>query len=418
MSEDEVPRPLALADVPQPRLGDRSLFPNLRAKAYLAHAAISPASMAVTRSVQHAVELVARKGVGSFPLLGAQRERLRASLGRLWGVPSQQVVLSPGCTRAISDVALSLDWKPGDRLFTYRGEFPANVTPWQLAARRFGGEVVLGELPSPTDPECAIRIVDDLAAAFEHARASGAKLRWVAASAVQFQTGLRLPLAEMAAICRQNGARLLVDGIQASGVVPLDLERLGVDAFFVGAHKWMLGLEGVGAAYISEELMAELDPITAGWLSHVDGDWFLFRGAGHLRYDRPLVDSPAVFEGSTLSGLGFVALEAGVDVLLALHPAEIFSHVQSYHDAIELLLVERGFESLRAADPGLRSTILSFRPPDGTDVPALAAALRARGIVPSTPDGLVRLAPHFANRKDEVALVLEALDEALQSVRS
>jgi selenocysteine lyase/cysteine desulfurase len=220
-------------------------------------------------------------------------------------------------------------------------------------------------------------------------------------------------MAEMAAICHENGAKILVDGIQACGVVPLDCSRLGLDAFFTGAHKWLLGVEGVGLSFLSEELMADLTPVTAGWLSHVDGDHFLFRGPEHLRYDRPLKATPQVFEGSTLSALGFVALEAGLDTVSQLTAEEIFLHTQKYHDAVEPLWTSRGFQSLRASDPGLRSCLLSFRPPEGVEVPALAAHLRQMGITVSTPDGLLRLAPHFSNRTEEIPLIAAALEGAL-----
>lgn len=412
MSVSPLPPPLTREGLAEPALGSRELFPDLKAGAYLAHAAISPASTALTRAVADAVDLVAEGGVASFPVLSAQRERLRESLATLWNVPSRQVTLTPGCTRGMGDLASSLPWKAGDVLVTYRGEFPANVTPWQLAASRFHGAVELRSLPDPLDPECGPKLLDDLVQALRE-RTNGSSVRWVAISAVQFQTGLRMPLAEMAAICRENGAHLLVDGIQAAGSTPLDLARLRVDAFFVGAHKWLLGLEGVGAAYLSEDLMAELSPLSAGWLSHVDGDHFLFRGEGHLDYNRPLLDTPRVFEGSTMNALGFVALEAGVDVVSAVGVTEIFTHIQRYHDAVEPAFVTRGFESLRAADPGMRSCLLSFRVPAGLDVPSFASEVRKRGVVVSTPDGLLRLAPHFSNDLGEVALVRDALSEIL-----
>jgi hypothetical protein len=44
----------------------------------------------------------------------------------------------------------------------------------------------------------------------------------------------------------------------------------------------------------------------------------------------------------------------------------------------------------------------------------MAALLRQRGIYVSTPDGLLRLAPHFPNRLDEVPEVLASLDECLE----
>jgi selenocysteine lyase/cysteine desulfurase len=63
-------------------------------------------------------------------------------------------------------------------------------------------------------------------------------LRLVAVSAVQFQTGLCMPLVEMAALCRKYGAEIAVDAIQAAGVVPFAIDALGLDYVAGGAHKW------------------------------------------------------------------------------------------------------------------------------------------------------------------------------------
>src|SRR5690606_21187593 len=114
--------------------------------------------------------------------------------------------------------------------------------------------------------------------------------------------------------------------------------------------------------------MAELSPLTAGWLSYPGAENFLFKGPGHLRYDDQLRQTPRVFEGSTASVAGFAALEAGVSIINHLGQAAIFEHITRYHDIVERKLVELGLTSLRATDPNLRSGILSFRPPVGIDV--------------------------------------------------
>ena len=60
-------------------MGSRDLFPELGFDAYLAHAAISPASLAVSAALAATAASVAELGVGSFPVWMEQRERLRKS---------------------------------------------------------------------------------------------------------------------------------------------------------------------------------------------------------------------------------------------------------------------------------------------------------------------------------------------------
>src|SRR5262249_28817926 len=146
---------------------------------------------------------------------------------------------------------------------------------------------------------------------------------------------------------------------------PLDVVSAGVDYLVCGSHKWLLGPEGVGFVYARPEAAKRLAPNTAGWLSHLDGTRFLFEGAGHLRYDRPLRDDLRVLEGGSSSTIGFAGLEAAIEPIIGLGQAAIFEHVSRYLDALEPLIVARGFRSLRSAAPERRSGILSLEPPPG-----------------------------------------------------
>lgn len=412
MTNESGPEPLdLLREVGlQPVLGSRALFPALEARAYLAHAAIAPAHVANELAIARFVSTAARLGVGAFPLYATQRERLRARLARLLGAPVTSVGLTPGTTRGIGDVALALPLTARDEIVTFDGEFPANVVPFQLAASAAGAKVTFLEAPDPEQGQA--RLLD----AVRERLAAGA--RYVAVSAVQFQTGLFMPLHALGELCREFDAHLLVDGIQAVGAMPVDVGRTPISALVGGAHKWLLGLEGTGYVYVSPRLAAELRPMTAGWLSSDDSEKFLFEGSGHLRYDRPLKQGASVFEGGTLSALGYVALEAGVAVVEHLGPRVIFEHLQRYHDALEPRLVELGFRSLRAREQPGRSGNLSVRLPSGVSLSVLARELRVRGVVPSTPDGLLRFAPHFANSMDEIPLVVDAVAQSLRAAKS
>jgi selenocysteine lyase/cysteine desulfurase len=339
-----------------------------------------------------------------------QRERLRQKLGLLIGAAGQDIALTSGTTRGISDLALCLPWRAGERIVLFEGEFPANVSPWQRAAELFGLGVDF--VPTARAIEDESSVLEPLTRLLER----GARL--VAVSAVQFQTGLRMPLERIAQLCHRHGAELCVDAIQACGAVPLDVSALGVDYLVCGAHKWLLGPEGVGFVFARPERAKALVPRTAGWLSHEDGTRFLFAGPNELRYDRPIKHTVQMLEGGSSSTLGLAALEAAIDPLLALTPAVILAHLGRYHDALEPGFVARGFRSYRCARADGRSGILSFQPPSGLSATDLVTELRARGIFASMPDGLLRMAPHFPNALSEIETVLAALDEALSALHA
>ena len=407
------PLPLAAPDLPRPVLGEAALFPDLDFRSYLAHAAISPLNLAGRRAADAYLSSVSSYGNASFGVWMDQRERLRQSLADLLRMPASTVGLAPGCTRSITDVALALPWQSNYRLVSFRGEFPANVVPYQQAASAYGGVVELLPLPRANDSGADAQILDRLEKMFKDPTK---RVAYLAASAVQFQSGFRMPLAEMGLLCDSYGVTFLVDGIQACGVVPLDLEELRIDAFFSGGHKWLLGLEGTGFCAILPRLACRLKPLTAGWLSSEHGADFLFKGAGLLRYDEPLLPAPRAFEGSTANALGFAALEAGVQIVSEIGPGAIFAHVQKLFDFVEPRLMERGFVSLRSPHEKLRSCILSFEPPRGVELATLFRKLDERGIRISIPDGLLRIAPHFHNTLEQMEDFVLAIGEILAEI--
>jgi selenocysteine lyase/cysteine desulfurase len=391
-------------------LGDRSLYPELKAAAYLAYAAIAPVSSLVKAAVNRVLTDYAEQGYVAFFQWIEQRERLRGKLGQLIGAQASDIALISGTTRGINDLALCIPWQTGERVVLFEGEFPANVSPWQNAARLFGLRIDFVPMTHAVEDEESF--LTPLARLLE----DGARL--VAVSAVQFQTGLRMPLGRIAQLCSRYGAELCVDAIQGCGVVPLDAPRLGVDYLVTGAHKWLLGPEGAGFMYARPERAKALLPHTAGWLSHEDGTRFLFAGPGELRYDRPIKPSVQMVEGGSSSTLGFAAMEAGVEPLLALTPGAIFEHVNQYLNRLEPGVVARGFRSRRATETERRSGILSFQPPQGVSAADLVGELRSRGVLASMPDGLLRFAPHFPNAVSEIETVLDALDAALAALKA
>jgi selenocysteine lyase/cysteine desulfurase len=393
--------------VTAPRLGDRSLFPLLEPAAYLNHAGVSPPSDPVREAVRAAVDEFARRGGAAVGAALERRRVLRGRIARLLGARPEDVALTQNTSAGIQAVALDFPWRRGDRVVVFEGEFPANVTPWQQAALAFGLEATF----LPLAP--FLRSSEEGLARLDRELARGVRL--VAVSAVQFRSGLAMPIAEMARRCAAAGAEILVDAVQAAGVVPLD--AAGADYLAAGAHKWLMGLLGAGFLYVRPGRAEALVPRTAGWLSHEDAARFLTDGPGHLRRDRPIRRRADFVEIGGASEASLAALDASLGILESLGIPAIRAHVEAYLDRVEPELVGRGFASLRAREPERRSGILSLEPPPGVEVVALARELQARGVACAIPDGALRLSPHWPNDVAEVPHVLRAVDASLAALR-
>jgi selenocysteine lyase/cysteine desulfurase len=389
-----------------PRLGDRSLFPLLEPRAYLNHAGVSPPSEPVRLAVHEAVDDFARRGGDAVGAVVQRRERLRTRIAELLGAAPADVALTTSTSTGIQAVALDFPWRRGDRVVLLDGEFPANVTPWQQAAGLHGLEIAFVPVAA------FLRSEEEGLDLLDAELARGARL--LAVSAVQFRSGLRMPLEAMASRCSAAGAEIFVDAVQAAGCLPLDLR--GIDYLAAGAHKWMMGALGAGFLYVRPGRAAALVPRTAGWLSHEDPVRFLVEGPGQVRYDRPIRKRADLVECGGMPEAPLAGLLASVDVLLTLGLPAIAAHVAEYLGRLEPGLEARGFRSLRSRHAGGRSGILSVEPPPGLAAGQLARELRSRGVACATPDGALRFSPHWPNDPEEIPGVLGAIDGALRAL--
>jgi len=386
----------------RPALGDRALFPALLPRAYLNHAGVSPPSVPVLEAAKAALDDFAARGGSAMGAALERRVRLRAKVAELIGAGPGEVGFTQNTSAGVQAVALAFPWRSGDRVLLFEGEFPANVTPWLRAAETFGLEVAWVPLsPFLRSDEEGLDLV---------ARELARGVRLVAVSAVQFRSGLRMPLEGLARLCAAAQCELFVDAVQAAGAVPLHVR--GIDYLAAGAHKWMMGLWGAGVLYVRAERAGALVPRSAGWLSHEDPARFLFE-PDQLRYDRPIRRRADFVEAGGQSEVGLAALLASLEILLGLGVPAVFDHVSRYLDHLEPALVERGFSSLRPREPARRSGILSLLPPPGVELAPLAREIQARRVACATPDGVLRFSPHWPNDVGELPWVLEAVDGAL-----
>ena len=85
---------------------------------------------------------------------------------------------------------------------------------------------------------------DDLRKAIDPDKTSLVSIIWA-----NNETGLINPVKEYGEICRENGVKLHLDGVQAIGKIPVDMKEVQADYLTFSAHKFH-GPKGIGALYI------------------------------------------------------------------------------------------------------------------------------------------------------------------------
>ena len=89
------------------------------------------------------------------------------------------------------------------------------------------------------------------------------RTRIVALSQVSNSLGSVTPVAELVKAAREASAWTLVDGAQAVGHYPVDVQQIGCDFYAFSGHK-MFGPTGVGVLFGRRELLDEMPPYQTG----------------------------------------------------------------------------------------------------------------------------------------------------------
>ncbi|CAM2068075.1 Aminotransferase class V-fold PLP-dependent enzyme [Sulfidibacter corallicola] len=368
-------------------------FPDLAYRAYLNHAAIAPLARPVAAAVRDMVDVYGRQGMKGWSYGAARRNNLRLNLAKMLGCDPDDLGLVSNTSHGLMTVAHEYPWQAGDRIVLLRGEFPGNVLPWLSAARRFHLEVLW------LDP----RDISERTAAL--AKALARRPRLIALSWVQYQTGWTLSLEDLAALRAESGIHVCLDAIQGLGALPMDLRRTPLDFVVSGAHKWLLSPEGCGFLYVHPDRMAALDPFFAGWQSTDQPVDFLFEGAGHVDYRKPYRGEASRVEWATLSPYPFAGMDAAIGLFLEVGLDEISRRILELARYTRHLLTEAGFPVLRErADAGIVSL-----PMASPRLKETARRLDQAGIAVATPDGHLRIAPHFYNREDQIDFAVDHL---------
>jgi 2-aminoethylphosphonate aminotransferase len=74
-------------------------------------------------------------------------------------------------------------------------------------------------------------------------------------------TGMLNPMAEVAQLCREHGAELIVDAMSSYAGIPMDIERLGVDFLISSSNKCIGGMAGLSFVICRRERLERMEPI-------------------------------------------------------------------------------------------------------------------------------------------------------------
>lgn len=369
----------------------RRAMPVARKWAYFDHAAVAPIPTSAVEVLENWLREAAEEGDTIWGAWARQLAATRAAAAEIIGATDDEIALVPNTTAGINLVAEGFPWQTGDNVVTLDDEFPANVYPWLNLEDR---GVQTRRVPT-TDGRI------DLDQFAEHC---DARTRVVSVSWVSYANGCRRDLGAIAEIAHRHDAVFLVDAIQGLGVFPLNVVESNIDCLSADGHKWLLGPEGAGIAYVSRACLDRLRPIGVGWNSVV-------HASDYSRIELKLKPSAARYEGGTHNMAGFLALGACLRLLLSLGAEYLAATILDFTDQAAAKLKELGAVIHSPWQADERSGIVSFELP-GRDPVALRKHCLANQVALNCRAGRLRISPHAYNDKHDLERLIDALGSA------
>lgn len=229
----------------------------------------------------------------------------------------KNVIFTPNVTTSLNFILKGF-LKPGDHILVSAMEHNAVMRPVvQLASLG----ISFDRIPCRTDGSMILEKVEELI------RPETKAIVTLHASNV---CGTRMPLDALGEICQRHQLYFVVDSAQTAGSVPINMDKMHIDALAFTGHKGLRGPQGTGGFLVSQELAEQMEPLISG-------------GTGSVSHTEEIPDfMPDRFESGTPNLPG----------IYGLHEALLFLKTHSLQAINEKELSLTGYflEQLQALD--------------------------------------------------------------------
>jgi len=321
----------------------------------------------------------------------------------------EEIIFTKGTTDGINLIAQSYGekfLKPGDEVLISTMEHHSNIVPWQMVCEKT--KSILKVIPINDRGEI---ILDE----FEKLLSERTKI--VSLVYISNSLGTINPVKEMITLAHQFGAKVLIDGAQATPHQKIDVTLLNCDFFAFSAHK-MYGPTGVGILYGKRALLEAMNPYQGG------GDMIKNVTFEKTTYN----DIPYKFEAGTPNIAGVIALNEAFQFINTIGLEGIQHHEQALLKYATGLLNEiPGFEPVGTAEH--KASVISFNI-EGIHPFDLGVLLDAKGIAVRTGhhctqpvmdrfkiEGTTRASFAVYSTMEEIDLFVQAVQAVVKKLR-
>lgn len=370
-------------------------FPICKTLNYLNAASIGPVPKPV---IDISTKFAAEIAIGGTRTLDEEKEDLvydglREEGSKLLKCSPDDVAAFNSVSEALNCIAWSLEITEG-KLISTNIEFPSVTYPaLRMAHKEKDISTVLVKADNWLVP------IEDLINEIDNSTKA------VFITHVENLTGQIHDITRIAERAHEVGAIVIVDGIQAAGYIPLDMNKLNVDVYITGSYKWLCAPFGTAIAYISKDLYDNLNPLFVGWrTSEVIWDF----NAEKITYP----STARKFEYSTSAYGVKLGMVESIKYMRQTGISKIFDHNMKLDGVLrEELSNFDGLDMISLEDHGPIVTF-SIKGKDSTEIGKKLKKLD-RPVELSVRNGLIRVSPHLYNTEKDVIQFIDGLKQVL-----
>jgi len=365
-------------------------FPLLASKTYLNSCSYGVLSRAVEQAFNDYLQSRHEFGSNWDHWVG-RLEEIRATVAQLLQCEAADVSVSTSLSESVNALATSL-FPQGERdtIVVTDFDFPTTSQIW-LAQQRRGLRVVrVSADEAGTELPLAQfdKLIDE-------------RTLLVSVPYVCYRNGVRTALQPIIQLAHERGAKVLVDGYQAIGSIPLSAIELGADFIAGGCLKYLLGTAGLAFMYVRDSENEAQVPTTSGWFAqeHIH--------AMDIYHNDP-ARSARRFESGTPNVSATYACNAGIRYLMNVGLDKVYRQVAHLTALVVAEASKRGWKLVTPAAADRHGAMIAIA---STDAPLLVKRLGEAGVVVSDRDNNLRVSPHFYNNDADIRTLFLCLEQ-------
>jgi len=319
----------------------------------------------------------------------------KAEFAKIINADPGEIAVAASVSDLVSSIANSLDYTgKRKKVVVTDAEFPTVDHIW-LANQRHGALVEF--VPVGENHQIDIS---------EYDRHIDENTLLTSITQVYYLNGFKQDIAAITEKAHAKGSLILVDSYQSLGTDPVDVKKMKIDILVSGCLKYLFGVPGIAFMYVNKELVQQLKPSVTGWFGQTNP--FLFQ----TRYN-DWSSTASRFDTGTPPVMTAYAVRAGMEIINEVGPARIKDRIDMLSAHALQGCLDRGLETISPFDVSIKGGTTAIVCGHKVDSHTMEKLLREKNVIGSGRGDVIRIAPHFYTKPEEIDYALDRIKEIL-----